>query len=173
MTTRQLTGSKNIHPDKTSLQIGRDKYYHAIKWSQVTQKGAAKERAHIALNTALKALWFDQNHLKKAPANNPRQGRQMLNQPDSVSSRARQIKNLLRSTFELAILAEFWICLTGLDSPARQLWNSGSHSSPVWHHQKFKALLSVEAPESLNPNLWRHAPLNNYGGLIKICDGAW
>ena len=31
----------------------------------------------------------------------------MLNQPDSVSSRARQIKNLLRSTFELAILAEF------------------------------------------------------------------
>ena len=33
----------------------------------------------------------------------------MLNQPDSVSSRARQIKNLLRSTFELAILAEFFV----------------------------------------------------------------
>jgi hypothetical protein len=30
MTARQLTGGKNIRPDKTSLQIGPDKYYHAI-----------------------------------------------------------------------------------------------------------------------------------------------
>ena len=126
MTTRQLTGGKNIRPDKTSLQIGHDKYYHAINWRQVTQKGAAKERAHIALNTALKALWFEGNHLKKALANNPRQGRQMMNQPDTISSRARQIKSLLRSAFELVILAEFWIYLTGIDQPARQPRNSGS-----------------------------------------------
>jgi alkyl sulfatase BDS1-like metallo-beta-lactamase superfamily hydrolase len=48
-----------------------------------------------------------------------------------------------------------------------------ANGTPVWHHEKFKAFLSGEAPESVNPNLWRHALLNNYRGLFKVCDGVW
>ena len=31
---------------------------------------------------------------------------------------------------------------------------------------------SVEAPDSVNPSLWRHARLNTHLGLFRVADGA-
>ena len=30
-----------------------------------------------------------------------------------------------------------------------------------------------KAPKTVHPSLWRHALLNNYRGLFKVCDGIW
>ena len=43
----------------------------------------------------------------------------------------------------------------------------------VWHHEQFEAFLKGDAPETVHPSLWRHALLNNFRGLFKVCDGVW
>jgi alkyl sulfatase BDS1-like metallo-beta-lactamase superfamily hydrolase len=43
----------------------------------------------------------------------------------------------------------------------------------VWHHEKFEAFLHGDAPATVHPSLWRHALLNNYRGLFKVCEGVW
>ena len=43
----------------------------------------------------------------------------------------------------------------------------------VWHHEQFEAFLHGEAPATVHPSLWRHALLNNYRGLFKVCEGVW
>jgi len=43
----------------------------------------------------------------------------------------------------------------------------------IWRHAEFEAFLHGEAPETVHPSLWRHALLNNYRGLFKVCEGIW
>ena len=43
----------------------------------------------------------------------------------------------------------------------------------VWHHENFEKFLKGDAPETVHPSLWRHALLNNYRGLFKVCDGVY
>ena len=43
----------------------------------------------------------------------------------------------------------------------------------VWHHKAYEAFLHGDAPETVHPSLWRHALLNNYRGLFKVCDGVY
>ncbi len=43
----------------------------------------------------------------------------------------------------------------------------------VWHHETFEAFLLGDAPETAHPSLWRHALLDNYRGLFKVCDGVY
>ena len=43
----------------------------------------------------------------------------------------------------------------------------------VWHHEKFEAFLQGQAPETVHPSLWRHALLNNFRGLFKVCKNVW
>ena len=43
----------------------------------------------------------------------------------------------------------------------------------VWHHEEFEAFLHGNASETVHPSLWRHALLNNYRGLFKVCEGVW
>ena len=40
----------------------------------------------------------------------------------------------------------------------------------VWHHASFEEMLMGDAPETVNPSLWRHALLNNFRGLFKVTD---
>ena len=43
----------------------------------------------------------------------------------------------------------------------------------AWHHERFEAFLSGDAPETVHPSLWRHALLNNERGLFRVCDGVY
>ena len=43
----------------------------------------------------------------------------------------------------------------------------------VWHHKQFENFLNGDAPETVHPSLWRHALLNNFRGLFKVCDGVY
>ncbi len=40
----------------------------------------------------------------------------------------------------------------------------------VWDLSAFAFLEKVEAPDSVNPSLWRHARLNRIHGLFKVCE---
>ncbi len=48
-----------------------------------------------------------------------------------------------------------------------------SEAEIVWHHETYEAFLHGDAPETVHPSLWRHALLNNYRGLFKVCDGVY
>lgn len=43
----------------------------------------------------------------------------------------------------------------------------------AWDHSQFEAFLHGNAPSTVHPSLWRHALLNNYRGLFKVCDGVY
>lgn len=43
----------------------------------------------------------------------------------------------------------------------------------AWHHERFEAFLSGDAPTTVHPSLWRHALLNNHRGLFKVTDGVY
>ena len=43
----------------------------------------------------------------------------------------------------------------------------------VWHHASFEEMLKGDAPETVNPSLWRHALLNNFRGLFKVTDRVY
>ncbi len=48
-----------------------------------------------------------------------------------------------------------------------------SSGEPVWHHASFEEMLKGDAPQTVNPSLWRHALLNNFRGLFKVTDGIY
>jgi len=47
----------------------------------------------------------------------------------------------------------------------------------AWHHEQFESFLAGQdtgtGPDTVHPSLWRHALLNNYRGLFKVCDGVY
>ena len=43
----------------------------------------------------------------------------------------------------------------------------------VWHHESFEKFLKGNSPETVHPSLWRHALLNNFRGLFKVCNGVY
>lgn len=42
----------------------------------------------------------------------------------------------------------------------------------IWNISKFD-FITGEAPETVNPSLWRQAKLNNYSGLFKVSEGVY
>jgi len=50
----------------------------------------------------------------------------------------------------------------------------GPEGRRVFHIQAFDFLRKGDpAPDTVNPNLWRHAVLNAHHGLFEVCDGIW
>jgi len=49
---------------------------------------------------------------------------------------------------------------------------SNQQGRSVWDISKY-AFLSDDAPDTVNPNLWRHAQLNAHHGLFEVADGVW
>ncbi len=42
----------------------------------------------------------------------------------------------------------------------------------IWDHEAF-AFVDGDAPDTVNPSLWRQAKLNNQAGLFKVTEGIW
>jgi len=42
----------------------------------------------------------------------------------------------------------------------------------VWDGLQFR-FIQGDAPDSVNPSLWRQEKLNNHAGLFKVTDGIW
>ncbi len=43
----------------------------------------------------------------------------------------------------------------------------------AWSLDAFDFVRDKEAPDTVNPSLWRHTQLNAYGGLFEVCDGIY
>src|SRR5690606_9957033 len=43
---------------------------------------------------------------------------------------------------------------------------------PVWDLDRY-AFVEGDAPDSVNPSLWRQAKLNGIAGLVEVCDGFY
>lgn len=43
----------------------------------------------------------------------------------------------------------------------------------VWNHDAFTFIEGADAPDSVNPSLWRQAQLNHKAGLYKVTDGIY
>jgi alkyl sulfatase BDS1-like metallo-beta-lactamase superfamily hydrolase len=49
---------------------------------------------------------------------------------------------------------------------------AGPDQAPVWNMPAY-AFIKGEAPDSVNPSLWRQAQINNIHGLFKVTDGIY
>ncbi|MBM3816604.1 MAG: hypothetical protein FJW13_06240, partial [Actinobacteria bacterium] len=50
----------------------------------------------------------------------------------------------------------------------------GPDGRRVFHIDAYDFLRKGDpAPDTVNPNLWRHAVLNAHHGLFEVCDGIW
>lgn len=43
----------------------------------------------------------------------------------------------------------------------------------AWSRDAFDFVRDQEAPDTVNPSLWRHTQLNTYAGLFEVCDGIY
>ena len=43
----------------------------------------------------------------------------------------------------------------------------------AWSRDAFDFVRDREAPDTVNPSLWRHTQLNTYAGLFEVCDGIY
>ena len=43
----------------------------------------------------------------------------------------------------------------------------------AWDLENFDFVKDKEAPDTVNPSLWRHTQLNAYAGLFEVCDGIY
>ncbi|MGH8454851.1 MAG: alkyl/aryl-sulfatase, partial [Nevskiales bacterium] len=60
----------------------------------------------------------------------------------------------------------------GLIASDPDLKIAGPEETPVWDMPSY-AFIKGEAPDSVNPSLWRQAQLNNIHGLFKVGDGIY
>jgi alkyl sulfatase BDS1-like metallo-beta-lactamase superfamily hydrolase len=60
----------------------------------------------------------------------------------------------------------------GLIAAPPSLQVAGPDNSPVWNMPAFD-FVTGEAPDTVNPSLWRQATLNNHHGLYKVTDGVY
>ena len=43
----------------------------------------------------------------------------------------------------------------------------------AWNLEDFAFVRDAEAPDTVNPSLWRNTQLNAYAGLFEVCDGIY
>ncbi len=89
--------------------------------------------------------------------------------PKPASEHTRQRNTAARATFDAADFERAqrgWIASI---PDGRVVNQQGRTVSNISHY----AFLSEDAPDTVNPNLWRHAQLNAHHGLFEVADGVW
>src|SRR3546814_1250042 len=50
----------------------------------------------------------------------------------------------------------------------------GQSGNPIWNPQQYSFITTdAEAPDTVNPSLWRQSQLINIGGLFEVVDGIY
>lgn len=85
----------------------------------------------------------------------------------TVSANAR-----VRETLDLDNQQDFDDASRGLIAKPDALVVTGPGNSKVWDMPSYD-FVQGEAPDSVNPSLWRQAKINNHHGLFKVTDGVY
>jgi alkyl sulfatase BDS1-like metallo-beta-lactamase superfamily hydrolase len=82
------------------------------------------------------------------------------------------LNNAVRAKLPFADRADFEEAARGFVATLPDAVIKGSSGNVVWS-QKDYAFLEKDAPDSVNPSLWRQAQLNRLHGLFKVVDGLY
>ena len=63
--------------------------------------------------------------------------------------------------------------LRGLIESPEKLVIKRDDGEVAWDLGNFDFVKDKEAPDTVNPSLWRHTQLNAYAGLFEVCDGIY
>jgi len=98
----------------------------------------------------------------------------MLN-PDTTTEHTRQqhASACCNPIFDWANRQDFEFASRGLIHRPKDPVIADADGRTVWEHHGYEAFLKGEAPDTVHPSLWRHALLNNFRGLFKVCDGVY
>jgi alkyl sulfatase BDS1-like metallo-beta-lactamase superfamily hydrolase len=78
----------------------------------------------------------------------------------------------LLESLPMADRQDFEDARRGLIATAEGLRIEGPGDAPAWNMGDY-AFIEGDAPDSVNPSLWRQAQLNNIHGLFKVTDGVY
>ena len=78
----------------------------------------------------------------------------------------------VRKELNLSDQADFDDARRGLIAAPTSLEILGPEGSPVWDMPSYD-FIQGEAPDTVNPSLWRQATLNNNHGLFEVTDGVY
>jgi alkyl sulfatase BDS1-like metallo-beta-lactamase superfamily hydrolase len=82
------------------------------------------------------------------------------------------LNNAFLSKLSFADRADFEDVTRGFVATLPDALVRGSNGNVVWSQKDF-AFLEKDAPDSVNPSLWRQAQLNRSHGLFKVVDGLY
>ncbi|MCB1706544.1 MAG: MBL fold metallo-hydrolase [Halioglobus sp.] len=78
----------------------------------------------------------------------------------------------VREELDLANPQDFENASRGLIASPASLTVPGPGKAPVWDMPSYD-FIQGEAPDTVNPSLWRQATLNNHHGLFKVTEGVY
>ena len=84
----------------------------------------------------------------------------------------REANEAVAESLNLADEQDFIEARRGLIAAPDVLRVEGPREEPVWDMDSY-AFITGEAPDSVNPSLWRQATLNNIYGLFEVTEGIY
>ncbi|HEY0818282.1 MAG TPA: MBL fold metallo-hydrolase, partial [Rhizobacter sp.] len=91
-------------------------------------------------------------------------------QPKPATEATRAVQQAARATLPADGRQTFDDATRGLIEDATDLVVEGPGGRPIWRLRDYDFLKHEEAPDTVNPALWRHARLNLANGLFKVTD---
>ena len=92
--------------------------------------------------------------------------------PKPAEPAVKALNNAVLSALPFANRDDFHDASRGFIATLPDALVTGSKGNVVWS-QKDCAFLEKEAPDTVNPSLWRQAQLNHQHGLFKVVDGLY
>lgn len=133
----------------------------------LSRRGFLKAGAGLTAMAATGSTTFSQTHASPRTMLDPSD---QAAKPADLAVKALNISTL--STLPFANRDDFRDASRGFVATLPDALVTGTKGNAVWS-QKDYAFLEKEAPDTVNPSLWRQAQLNHLHGLFKVIDGLY
>ncbi len=92
--------------------------------------------------------------------------------PKPASKATADANRAFGAALNLGDKVDFDEATRGLVARLPDAWIKDAKGDTVWNGNQFD-FIKGDAPDSVNPSLWRQEKLNNAAGLFKVTDGIW
>lgn len=94
-------------------------------------------------------------------------------EPLPASDATRHAQEQVRNNLDLSDMQDFSDVNRGLIKATPNVVVRGEEGNVVWDMDVYHKFLKGDAPDTVNPSLWRQALLNNHAGLYEVVDGIY
>jgi alkyl sulfatase BDS1-like metallo-beta-lactamase superfamily hydrolase len=94
-------------------------------------------------------------------------------QPNDATEATRAANRAQLATLPMADRQAFEDARRGLVEPLGDAAIKNADGRTVWTLKGYEFLQKADAPDTVNPGLWRHSQLNLTNGLFKVTDRVW